>query len=143
MAPGYAITSDSELETAVRDVTSYDATTDELPGGSSSGQLSGIIDAAKRDLHVMTGSDKWYSDMAYGNALLYMTALKAKEAVENVHIDSYGIADETLSFRNADPDDSQQIRSWSSRIRKSLDKSDVAFPSQQDFGLRNTTSYVG
>jgi hypothetical protein len=141
--PTHAVTTDSELEDAVRDITSYDATTDELPGTNSSGQMEGIIDAAKRELQIRTGSDKWYSDLAYGNALVAMTAMKAKEAVENVHISSYGIADETLSFRNADPDSSQQIQSWSRQVNQGLNKSSVSFPNQQDFGLRNTTSYIG
>jgi len=141
--PSYAVTTDAELETAVRDKTSYDATTDELPGGATTGQMEGVIQDAKRELHIKTGSDKWYSDMAYGQALVAMTALKAKEAVENVHISSYGIADEALSFRNADPEDSQQIQSWSNEVDSALAKSGVSFSKQQDFGLRNTTSYIG
>lgn len=141
--PSFAVTTDDELETAVRDKTSYDDTTDELPGAHDSGQFQGILQDAKRVLYMKTGSEQWYSDVGYGQALIAMTALKAKEAVENVNIDSYGIGDESLSFTNADPDDSQQIQSWSDEVNEGLDESDVSFEKEQDFGLRNTSSYIG
>jgi len=94
-------------------------------------------------LFIRTGSDKWYSDIAYGQALVAMGALKAKEAVENINIASYGIADESLSFSNADPDSSQQIQSWSSEINESLRQSDVNFEDEQDLQMRNTSGYIG
>jgi hypothetical protein len=137
--PTFAVTDDSELQTDVRDLTSYNDSPDELPAT----QFDGIIRSAKRTLYVKTGSDKWYDDTAYGNALVMMAALKAKEAVENVNIDSYGIADESLSFHNADPDDSQQIRSWSGELNESLEKSDVQFDNEQDLAFSNTSSYIG
>jgi len=137
--PSFAVTDDTELETAVRDKTSYSDTSDEWP----TSQAGGNIDDAKRILYIRTGSEEWYSDVAYGQALVAMAALKAKEAVENINISSYGIGDESLSFSNADPDDSQQIRSWSSEINESLNKSDVNFENTQDFGLRNTSGFIG
>jgi hypothetical protein len=137
--PAFAVTTDSELLTAVRDKTSYSDTTDEWP----SAQADGNLDDAKRILYMRTGSQDWYADVAYGQALVALTAMKAKEAVENINIDSYGIGDETLSFSNADPDDSIQIQSWSSEINEGLQQSDVEFDEQQDLGLRNTSSYIG
>jgi hypothetical protein len=137
--PSFAVTSDGELETAVRNKTSYADSGDEWP----SSQADGNIDDAKRVLYMRTGSDKWYDDLAYGQALVAMTAMKAKEAVENINIDSYGIGNESLSFSNADPDSSQQIRSWSSEINEGLKQSDVSFDDKQDLSLRNTASYIG
>jgi len=137
--PSFAITDDTELESAVRDKTSYSDTSDEWP----SSQASGNIEDAKRILYVRTGSDKWYTDVAYGQALVAMAAMKAKEAVENINIASYGIGDETLSFTNADPDSSQQIRSWSSEVNEGLNKSDVAFENDPDLSFSNTASYIG
>lgn len=145
--PEFAVTSDEELLKAVRDKTSYVDATDEWPGswdGSAvTKQAGGNIADAKRILYTRTGSDKWYTDVAYGQALVAMSAMKAKEAVENINIQSYGIGDETLSFTNADPDSSQQIRSWSSEINESLDQSTVEFDNKQDLGLTNTSSYIG
>lgn len=137
--PTFAITSDTELKEAVRDATSYNDTPDELP----TSQLDGRVEAAKRMLYMKTGSDKWYSDLPYGHALSLATALKAKEAVENINIESYGIADENLSFYNADPDDSQQIRSWSAEMNEALNKSDLPFDHEQDLPFTNTSSYIG
>jgi hypothetical protein len=145
--PSFAVTDDEELLSAVRAKTSYSNSTDEWPGtfsgGSVSDQAGENIDDAKRVLYMRTGSDQWYSDVGYGQALVAMTAMKAKEAVENINIESYGIADETVSFTNADPDDSQQIRSWSKEVNEGLRKSDVEFDDQQDFSLRNTSAYIG
>jgi hypothetical protein len=147
--PPFAITDDEELLEAVRDKTSYSDTTDEWPGswdaqnGEVTGQAGGNIDDAKRILYMRTGSDKWYTDVAYGQALVALAAMKAKEAVENINIERYGIGDETLSFSNADPDDSQQIQSWSGEIDEALDQSDVEFDEKQDLGLKNTASYIG
>jgi hypothetical protein len=141
--PSFAVTSDSELEAAARDKTSYDDNADELPGAHDSGQMEGLIEDAKRVLYMKTGSDKWYSDVAYGQALVALTAMKMKEAVENVNIERYGIADETLSFHNADPEDSQQIQSWSSEVNEGLDESGIDFDKSQSLTLSNTSSYVG
>lgn len=143
MAQPFAIESDSELVDAVRDKTSYSDSNDELPGDANSGQMSGILSDAKRMLYIRTGSDQWYNDLAYGQALVALTALKAKEAVENINISSYGIGDESLSFSNADPDESQQITSWSDEVNEALDKSDANFEHEQDNQMQNTASYIG
>jgi hypothetical protein len=141
--PSFAVTSDAELVTAARDKTSYDDAADELPGDATTGQMSGIVDDAKRVLYMKTGSDQWYTDVAYGQALVAMTAMKMKEAVENINIEMYGVGDETLSFSNADPEDSQQIRSWSSEVNEGLNESGIEFDKAQDLSLKNTSSYIG
>jgi len=139
MAQPFQLTSDQELRSAVRDATSYDDTTDELPET----QLNGVLEDAKRDLYILTGSSEWYSDTAYGQALKAWTQVLAKSAVENIHIDSYSIADEEISLSNADPDDSQQIQLWTQQSSRALDKSDLPFPDYQNLSLTNTSSYIG
>jgi hypothetical protein len=145
--PSFAVTDDEELLAAVRGKTSYADSNDEWPGSYSSGDITDQagenVDDAKRLLYVKTGSQQWYDDTAYGQALVAMTALKAKEAVENVNIDSYGIGDETLSFTDADPDDSQQIQAWSSEVNDMLSKAEVQFDHEQDLSFSNTTAYIG
>lgn len=147
--PPFAVTSDKELETEVRDKTSYNATADELPGGWDStnneltGQFAGVVRDAKRVLYMRTESDEWYNDVAYGQALVAMTAMKAKEAVENINIESYGIGDENIRFSNADPDDSQQLRSWSSEVNNGIEDSNLSFDKGGSPSLSNTASYIG
>lgn len=145
--PDFAITDDEGLLEAVRDKTSYSDSTDGWPGSYSGGEITdqagGNIADAKRILYMRTGSDKWYTDVAYGQALVAMSAMKAKEAVENINISSYGIGDESLSFTNADPESSQQIRSWANEVNEGLNESDVAFEKGQDVGFSNTSSYIG
>jgi len=131
--PNFAITDD------VRDKTSYSDTSDEWPAS----QASGNIDDAKRVLYMKTGSDKWYDDLAYGQALVAMAAMKAKAAIENINIQSYGIGDESLSFTNADPEDSQQIQAWSGEVNEALNQSEVAFEKEQDLQFSNTSAYIG
>lgn len=140
MAKSFAVTSDAEVITAARDKTSYGS--DDLPGDENSGQALGLLQDAKRVLYMKTGSDGWYSDLAYGQALVSLLAMKFKESVENVNIDSYGIGDEDVSFTNADPEESQQIRSWSSEVNEALRESDINFESS-DVQFKNTASYVG
>lgn len=137
--PNFAIENDSELKSAVRDTTSYDDNTDELPAP----QLHGLLEDAKREMYGRTGSDQWYSDVNYGQALKAWTAIIAKAAVENINIESYSIADESISLSNADREDSQQIQLWMGQVGRSLNQSDIEFEREQDFGLRNTSSYVG
>lgn len=137
--PDFAITNKSELLYAVRDKTSYSDTGDEWPAEQADGNLKD----AQRILYARTGSDKWYDDVAYGQALVALTAMKAKEAVENVNIDSYGIGDEMLSFANADPDSSQQIQSWSSEVNEMLKEAGVNFEKEQDLNFSNTSAYIG
>jgi len=141
--PSYAITSDAELVTAVRDLTSYDDTTDELPGDDTTGQLSGLIDQAKRDMHTKTGSSSWYSDLGYGNALVAHLAIISKAAVENINLVSYTIGNERVEMANADPEDSQQIQTWAKQVKEGLDNSGVEFENSQSLSLRNTASYIG
>lgn len=141
--PQFAVTSDQELEVAVRDKTSYDSNADELPGDYQSGQFHGILNDAKRYLYMVTGTDQWYSDIGYGQALIALTSMKAKEAVENVNIEAYGIGDETLSFSNADPETSQQLQAWEAEMWDGIDESDLPEVTEEGPSFSNTASYVG
>lgn len=137
--PNFALENDPELKDAVRDTTSYAETNDELPPA----QLDGLLDDAKREMYGRTGSQDWYTDVNYGQALKSWTCIISKAAVENINIDSYNIADETISLSNADPDDSQQIRVWMNQVSRSLRQSDVQFENSQDLSFSNTSAYIG
>lgn len=137
--PDFAIENDSELKSAVRDATSYDNTADELPPS----QLDGLVDRAKREMYGRTGSEEWYSDVNYGSALESWACIEVKSAVENINIENYSIADESISLSNADPEDSQQIQLWMGQVSRSLKQSEVEFENEQDLGFKNTSSYIG
>jgi len=137
--PNFALTSDEELKTAVRDITSYDDSADGVPES----QLDGLLDDAKRNLYGRTGSDKWYDDVNYGQALKAWTAIVVKAAVENINITSYNIADESISLSNADPDSSQQIQLWMNETHRALNQSEVSFSRAQDISFSNTSAYIG
>jgi hypothetical protein len=137
--PDFAIENDSELKTAVRDGTSYDNNEDELPAS----QLDGLVDDAKRDMYGRTGSQQWYSDVNYGQALKVWTQIVVKAAVENINIESYSIADESISLSNATPDQSQQIQLWMGQVSRALRDSEVNFTKSQDLSFSNTSAYIG
>lgn len=139
MSQSFQLTTNQQLKEAVRDATSYSDTQDELPDS----QLNGILDDAKRDMFIETGSDHWYSDIAYGQALKAWTQVIAKAAVENINIDSYSIADEEISLSNATPEQSQQLQLWTKQSAKALDKSELNFPNYEQLTLRNTSGYIG
>lgn len=137
--PDFAIENDSELKSAVRDATSYDNTEDELP----STQLDGLVDDAKREMYGRTGSEDWYGDVNYGQALKAWACIVVKSAVENINIESYSIADESITLSNANPDDSQQIQLWMNQVSRALNQAEVGFEHKQDLGLSNTSAYIG
>lgn len=137
--PDFALENDNELKSAVRDATSYDDTEDELP----SPQLDGLLNKSKREMYGRTGSTNWYNDVNYGNALENWTCIIVKAAVENINIESYSIADESISLTNADPEDSQQIQMWMSEVTRALRQSDVEFENEQDLSFSNTSAYIG
>jgi len=135
----FALENDSELKQAVRDATSYENTQDELPEG----QLDGLLNKSKRRLYGKTGADGWYDDINYGRALEAWACIEVKAAVENIHIESYSIADESLSLRNASREQSQQLQLWLSDAREAIDDSTVAFENEQDVPFQNTSAYIG
>jgi len=138
--PDFALTTDSELKTAVRDATSYDDVEDELP----STQLDGLVEDAKREMYGRTGSQQWYADVNYGQALKAWTCITVKAAVENINIESYSIADESISLSNADPEDSQQIQLWMNQVSRALDDAEVDFDrGSSNVSFSNTSAYIG
>lgn len=137
--PDFALENDMELKSAVRDATSYDDTTDELPAS----QMDGLLDDAKRDMYGRTGSEGWYTDVNYGQALKAWTSITVKSAVENINIESYDIADESISLSNADPEDSQQIQLWMGQVSRALRDADANFQNSQDLSFSNTSAYIG
>lgn len=128
---------DDDVFDAVRDETSYDDTSDELP----SSQLEGILERAKHRVALETGSDRWYSDSGLGMVLIAYTCMRAKAAVENVPLSNYSIGDESVSFDADSPEDSAQYQQWADDIRAGLNASDL--DSSSGMHMRNSAGYIG
>lgn len=135
MANSWDITTDGELETAVRHETGYEVSDmDDL-------RLSSAIDRAKQRLYLETGSQDWYSDSGLGLALFGYACMRAKSSIENIPLDSYSLGDEDVSFDVDDPEDSLQLQQWAEDVRTGLTSSDAT--SSTSRGAQNTADYVG
>ncbi len=96
MSQSYDITSDSELQTAVRTETGYDT------GKLSDGDLTSLIDSAKRVLALKADVTDFYDDRGLSVALLGVTAAKAKGTVENSPVRVKNLAGQDVTFRDSD-----------------------------------------
>lgn len=131
-------TTDTELDSRVRSETGYEDNTDGLPASD----LTDIRETAKARLSLKTGTaeSSLYNTKGLQFALLGLTAIHAKAAVENVVIESYDIGDESVTIRSDDPDDSQQIQTWATWVSEGLSDADAGGGTQV---MSNTSSYIG
>lgn len=129
--------SDTELKDVVRGMTSYDDAPDELPAS----QLDKVVERAKAELELETGSDAWFSDDGLGFALAAYVSMRAKAAIENVPLSGYSIGDERVSFDQSAPEDSHQLQQWAEDVQTGLDASSA----DTSVGPvpTNTSSYIG
>lgn len=138
MSFDFGIGSVEELKERVRYATSY---TDDSNDGLPESQLESIIRDAQLKVYLKTGSDAWFTDDGLGLVLFAYTCMRVKASVENFAIVRYAIGDETVTTRNADPEDSQQIQMWADDVRDGLNASSVDTPSRAT--LSNTAAYIG
>lgn len=133
----YVIQSDAQLKARVRTATQYANNEDEL----ADSDLDNIVDDAKLKVYLETGTDQWYTDSGIGLVLYAYTCMRAKAAVENISIEKYTLGNETVTMRNADPEDSQQIQQWADDIRTGLSASSLNTTSKPT--IVNTSEYIG
>lgn len=129
------ITTDTELETAVRHETGYEVS------DLSDDRLGSIIDRAKHRLNLRTGASDWFSDSGLGLALFGYACIRAKASIENIPLDSYNLLDEDVSFDTDDPDDSIQLQQWHQDVQEGLSNSGAA--SQTSRLPSNSADYIG
>lgn len=134
----FDISSVEELKERVRFATDYTDTSDD---GLTESQLESIIRDAQLKVYLTTDSDAWFTDSGLGLVLFAYTCMRVKAAVENFAIVRYAIGDETVTTRDADPEDSQQIQMWAEDVRDGLNASSVDTTNRPT--LSNTASYVG
>jgi len=141
----YDITTDDELTTRVRALSQYADDPQELP----SGELSTLVADAKREIHLRTDSNKWYDDASgtlqdrgLTQALLGLTLVKAKNAVENYSVSAWDVLGQTINVTGVADTDASQFEKWIGMMDEGLAKS-----SQTDEGdiptNINSTSYIG
>jgi len=143
MTHNYAPSSDADVESMVRAVTGYEDTPDEL----SSATFGTILDLSKLTLTTETSidddeadNDVWYTDAPLGQALVFVTAIRAKVAVENYSITSWTVGDQTIDVRNAGDAEQVQFDQWMSYVADGISQSDNAEPSSPS--PSNTASFI-
>jgi len=131
----YDISSDADLEAAVRAATGYDES--DLPTDA----FTEIANRAKQLLVLRTESEDWYSDSGLGLALFAYTCIRAKSSIENIPLDSYNLLDEDVSFDTDSPEDSIQLNQWHQDIQIGLSNSTA---SEETSRLpSNSADYIG
>lgn len=96
MTESYDITSDSELESAVRGETQYDTNT------LSAEDFDEVLDSAKRVLALKADVTSFYDNRGMSVALMGITCAKAKGAVENQPVRVKNLAGDDVTFRTSD-----------------------------------------
>lgn len=133
----YSITGDADLKTKVRGLTLYEDTADELDATT----LSTQIDIAKLRVKNKTDSDSWYSDDGLGQVLLGVTAILAKNAMENYSVSSWSIGDQVIDVNGAGDRDQSQFEDWNDMVLEGLQATNVTIDTGPS--PSNTSSYIG
>lgn len=129
------ITSDTELQTAVRHETGYEQS------DLSDDRLASLIDRAKQRLYLRTDSSDWFSDSGLSLALFGYACIRAKSSIENIPLDSYNLLDEDVSFDTDSAEDSIQLQQWHQDVQEGLSNSVAA---EQTTRLpNNSADYIG
>jgi hypothetical protein len=124
------ITSDTELQAAVRAETQYDT------GKLSADDLSDLIDSAKRVLALRADVTQFYDDRGIAVALLGVTCAKTKGAVENSPVLVENIAGEDVRFRESDGS-SLQLGQYEAMTERGLAESEKTDDVTQSIHLTN------
>lgn len=131
MTEDWDITTDTELQSAVRVETGYDSST--LPADD----LDGVIDSAKRVLALKAGVTSFYSDRGLAVALLGVTCAKAKGTVENSPVRVKNLAGQDVTFRTSDGS-SIQVNEYEEMTRLGLSSSEATDAGTQEIRFTRT-----
>ena len=138
MVQSFGITEDSELKERARSATGYADDSDE---GILESDLDNIVKDAKTKVYLETQSTDWYSDDGLGFSLLAYTCMRTKATVENFAIVKYSLGNESVTTRNATPEQSQQIQQWADDVRSGLNASSLDKSTKPK--MQNTSGFVG
>lgn len=138
MVEAFGIPNDAELTERIRSATGYPDDEDE---GILASDLENIIKDAKTKVFLETKSKEWFSDDGLGFALLAYASMRTKAQVENFAISKYSLGNESVTTRNATPEQSQQIQQWADDVRTGLNASQIDQSTKPK--MQNTGGYVG
>jgi hypothetical protein len=125
------ITSDAELQAAVRHETQYDT------GKISTEDLEGVVRSAKRVLSLKADVTSFYDDRGIAVALMGITCAKAKGSVENSPVQVKNLGTEDVTFRASDGT-SLQLGQYEEMTRLGLTEADTTDAGVQGIRLTNT-----
>jgi hypothetical protein len=125
------ITSDAELQAAVRHETQYDT------GKISTEGLEGVVRSAKRVLSLKADVTSFYDDRGIAVALMGITCAKAKGSVENSPVQVKNLGTEDVTFRASDGT-SLQLGQYEEMTRLGLTEADTTDAGVQGLRLTNT-----
>ena len=132
----FDITDDTELIHAVRTETGYGP--ELLETNSPEGtDLTGLVESAKRDLALRADITSFYEERGTAVALLGVTCIKAKSAVENVPVRAESIAAQDTTFRTTDGT-SFQINDYERLVEQGLSSASSVSDTADDIHLTNT-----
>ena len=115
----YLPQSDAELKTLIRGVTGYD----DLSSEFTDSDLDTQIQLAKMRLYNEYGTEAWYDDGGITQALLYLTAILSKCAIENYSTRRWDVGDQSFWSRDNAPDESAQFIEWTEAMNEGIDNS--------------------
>ncbi|MDB9247455.1 hypothetical protein PN419_00340 [Halorubrum ezzemoulense] len=130
--PPFVPTDDADVREYVRQVTDYNESTLNKP------TLRAKLDIAKSVLYMKTNSDAFYDDAPLGVALVFTTALLAKNAVENYSVTRWNIGNQYIDAGTESSSGDSQIQQWNTFVRMGIRRSD-----ETPTGPRNTADYIG
>jgi len=125
------ITSDAELQAAVRHETQYDT------GKISTEGLEGVVRSAKRVLSLKADVTSFYDDRGIAVALMGITCAKTKGSVENSPVQVKNLGTEDVTFRASDGT-SLQLGQYEEMTRLGLTEADTTDAGVQGIRLTNT-----
>jgi len=130
----FDITTDTELQSALRTETAYD--TDILPPDDT----EGLISSAKRELALKADITNFYDDRGTAVALLGLLCAKAKGRVENQPVQVKNLGTEDVTFRTTDGS-SLQLQQYEDMVQLGLSNADNTDTDTASLRLTNTHTH--
>jgi len=131
MSEQWDITSDEELESAVRGETSYDT------GKLSNEDFTEVLQSGKRVLSLKADVTSFYTDRGIAVALQGIVMAKAKGAVENQPVRVKNLGPDDVTFRTSDGS-SLQLGQYEEMTRLGLTESEKTDAGTKPLVLTNT-----
>jgi hypothetical protein len=130
----FELNSDRDLEERVRSITGYSDTVDEMPRH----ELDDIIRNCKLEISNEVGSDNFFVDTGLQQALIYLTALRCKQRVENVIVTSFELGNQSVDLEDASDADQIQFSRWATAVDEGIRASNAQTVRKPS----NTSDYI-